>query len=235
MILNCAIIDDDPSAVEVLKGYVEKTPTLNLIGAFTNTIEAVQSICHNHLDILFLAIQLPELSGLEFAKIVPKNVKIIFTTAYKEYAIEGYKVHAFDYLLKPITYEAFKEAIYREFQTYTQDEGHDPIMRDNFMLVKSDYKFVRIPLDELLFMEAVKDYVKFVMTEKRVVLSLSNLKKLEERLPRDKFRRIHRSFIANMTKFDTIERMRLIYGSYAIPISESYKEEIGKYVEEHMI
>ncbi len=235
MILNCAIIDDDPSAVETLKGYIEKTPTLHLIGAFTNTIEAVQSICHDHLDLLFLAIQLPELSGLEFAKIVPKNVKIIFTTAHKEYAIEAYKVNAFDYLLKPVSYEDFMEAIEREFQNYSQEEGHDPIKRDNFMLVKSDYKFVRIPLDELLFMEAVKDYVKFVMTGKRVVLSLSNLKKLEERLPSEKFRRIHRSFIANMTKFDTIERMRLIYGDYAVPISESYKEEIGKYVEEHMI
>lgn len=235
MILNCAIIDADPSAAELLKGYVEKTPTLKLMGAFTSTIQAVETICHNHLDILFLAIQMPELSGLEFARIVPKNVKVIFTTVYKEYAIEGYKVNAFDYLLKPISYEAFLAVIEREFENYEQEEGHDPIQRDGFLVVKSDYKLVRIALDEILFMEATKDYVNFHLEGKRSVMSLTNLKKLEERLPPETFKRVHRSFIANMSKFDNIERMRLIYGNYAVPISESFKDEIGKYIEEHMI
>lgn len=183
MILNCAIIDEDPGALELLKKYVDDTPTLNLIGAYTSAIHAVDGIRHNHLDILFLAIHMQQISGLEFAKIVPKNVKIIFTTAFKEYAIEAYKVNAFDYLVKPITHEDFMGACEKVFNSYMQDD----------------------------------------------------LKRLEEKLPREKFKRVHRSYLANMTNFDTIERMKMIFGKLAIPISESFKDEILKFIDEHEI
>ena len=122
MILNCAIIDEDPSALEQLKKYVDETPTLNLIGAYPSAIDAVDGIRHSHLDILFLAIHMQQISGLEFAKVVPKNVKIIFTTAFKEYAIEAYKVHAFDYLLKPISYQDFMDSCKKVFDSYMQDD-----------------------------------------------------------------------------------------------------------------
>lgn len=233
MILNCAIIDEDPNALALLKQYIDETPTLNLIGAYPTPIDAVDGIRHNHLDILFLAIHMQQMSGLEFAKVVPKNVKIIFTTAFKEYAIEAYKVNAFGYLLKPIKYEDFMQAVEKVFNRYMQDDTYNPIKRDKFLIVKSDYKYVRISFDDILFVECVKDYILFHLHNKESVSTLGNLKRLEEKLPKEKFMRVHRSYIVNMTNFDTIERMKIIYGKLAVPISDSYKEEIFKYVEDH--
>ena len=207
MILNCAIIDEDPGALELLKKYVDDTPTLNVIGAYTSPIDAVDGICHNHLDILFLAIHMQQISGLEFAKVVPKNVKIIFTTAFKEYAIEAYKVNAFDYLVKPITSEDFMGACEKVFNSYMQDDKYNPIKRD----------------------------IMYHLEGGECIMTLGNLKKLEDKLPREIFKRVHRSYLANMTLFDTIERMKIIYGKMAIPISESYKDDIIKYIDEHEI
>ncbi len=233
MILNCAIIDEDLEALELLKNYVQETPTLNLIGAYPSPIEAVDGIRHNHLDVLFLAIHMQQISGLEFAKVVPKNVKIIFTTAFKEYAIEAYKVDAFDYLLKPIKHEDFMRTCEKVFNRYMQDDQYNPIKRDEFLVVKSDYKYIRIPFSKILFVECLKDYIKFHLEDGKTVMTLGNLKKLEDKLPKEKFKRVHRSFLANLTKFDTIERMKIIYGNLAVPISESYKDEVFKFVEEH--
>lgn len=233
MILNCAIIDEDPTALEQLKKYVDETPTLNLIGAYPSAIDAVDGIRHNHLDILFLAIHMQQISGLEFAKVVPKNVKIIFTTAFKEYAIEAYKVHAFDYLLKPISYQDFMDSCKKVFDSYMQDDKYNPIKRDKFLIVKSDYKYVRIPFDKILFVESLKDYILFHLEGMENVSTLGNLKHLEERLPKEKFRRVHRSYLANLSKFDYIERGRLIYGSLGVPISDTFYEEIKNYIDEH--
>lgn len=233
MILNCAIIDEDPAALELLKQYVEETPTLNLIGAYPNAIEAVSSIRHSHLDILFLAIHMQQISGLEFAKIVPKNVKIIFTTAFKEYAIEAYKVNAFDYLLKPIKHEDFMSACEKVFNRYMQDDAYNPIKRDRFLVLKNDNKYFRVPFSQILFAECIKDYIKIHLEGDHYVTALGNLKRLEERLPREVFMRVHRSYLVNMTNFDCIDRMRIIYGQIAVPISESYKEDVMKFVEEH--
>ena len=233
MILNCAIIDEDPSALELLKKYVDETPTLNLIGAYPSAIDAVDGIRHSHLDILFLAIHMQQISGLEFAKVVPKNVKIIFTTACKEYAIEAYKVHAFDYLLKPISYQDFMDSCKKVFDSYMQDDKYNPIKRDKFLIVKSDYKYVRIPFDKILFVESLKDYILFHLEGMENVSTLGNLKHLEERLPKERFRRVHRSYLANLSKFDYIERGRLIYGSMGVPISDTFYEEIKNYIDEH--
>ena len=178
MILNCAIIDEDPGALELLKKYVDEMPTLNLIGAYPRAIHAVDGIRHNHLDILFLAIHMQQISGLEFAKIVPKNVKIIFTTAFKEYAIEAYKVNAFDYLVKPITHEDFMGACEKVFNSYMQDNKYNPIKRDKFLIVKSDFRYVRIPFEKILFVESLKDYVMFHLEGGECITTLNNLKRL---------------------------------------------------------
>ena len=233
MILNWAIIDEDPSALELLKKYGDETPPLNLIGAYPSAIDAVDGIRHSHLDILFLAIHMQQISGLEFAKVVPKNVKIIFTTAFKEYAIEAYKVHAFDYLLKPISYQDFMDSCKKVFDSYMQDDKYNPIKRDKFLIVKSDYKYVRIPFDKILFVESLKDYILFHLEGMENVSTLGNLKHLEERLPKERFRRVHRSYLANLSKFDYIERGRLIYGSMGVPISDTFYEEIKNYIDEH--
>ena len=235
MILNCAIIDEDPHALELLKQYVDEMPTLNLIGAYPTPIDAVDGIRHNHLDILFLAIHMQQMSGLEFAKVVPKNVKIIFTTAFKEYAIEAYKVNAFGYLLKPIKHDDFMEAVEKVFNSYMQDDTYNPIKRDKFLILKTDYKYVRVPFDDILFVECVKDYLLFHLDGRESISTLGNMKRLEEKLPSDKFMRVHRSYMVNMTKFDTIERMKFIYGKLAVPISDSYKDGIIKYLEDHSV
>ena len=235
MILNCAIIDEDPEALALLKHYVEETPSLKLIGAYHNAIEAVDGIHHSHLDILFLAIHMQQISGLEFAKLVPMNVKIIFTTAFKEYAIEAYKVNAFDYLVKPILYEDFMQTCQKVFDHYMQDDAYNPIKRDGFVVVKNESKYTRIPFENILFIESVKDYVKFHMADGRNIMTLGNLKRLEEKLPRQKFRRVHRSFIANLTNFDYIQNMKVVYGKLAVPISDTNRDDVVKFVEEHGI
>ena len=235
MILNCAIIDEDPEALQLLEQYIEKTPTLHLIGAYKSAIDAVDGIHHNHLDILFLAIHMQQISGLEFAKVVPKNVKIVFTTAFKEYAIEAYKVNAFDYLLKPITYDDFMGSCQKVFESYMQDDNYNPIKRDGFLVVKRDYKCMRIPIDDILFVDCDKDYIRFHLEGRPNVRTLGNLKQLEERLPREKFKRVHRSFLANMTKFDTVDQQHITYGDQSIPISETYFEFIKKYLEDHSL
>lgn len=181
MILNCAIIDEDPEALALLKHYVEETPSLNLIGAYHNAIEAADGIHHSHLDILFLAIHMQQISGLEFAKLVPMNVKIIFTTAFKEYAIEAYKVNAFDYLVKPILYGDFMQTCQKVFDHYMQDNAYNPIKRDGFVVVKNESKYTRIPFENILFIESVKDYVKFHMADGRNIMTLGNLKRLDFR------------------------------------------------------
>ena len=235
MILNCAIIDEDPGALELLKKYVDDTPTLNLIGAYPSAIHAVDGIRHNHLDILFLAIHMQQISGLEFAKIVPKNVKIIFTTAFKEYAIEAYKVNAFDYLVKPITPEDFMRTCEKVFNSYMQDNKYNPIKRDKFLIVKSDFRYVRIPFEKILFVESLKDYVMFHLEGGECITTQSNLKRLEEKLPGEMFKRVHRSYLANMTKFDVIERGKLIYGSLGIPISDTFSDVVKTYIDEHSV
>ena len=224
MILNCAIIDEDPEALALLKHYVEETPSLNLIGAYHNAIEAVDGIHHSHLDILFLAIHMQQM-----------NVKIIFTTAFKEYAIEAYKVNAFDYLVKPILYEDFMQTCQKVFDHYMQDDAYNPIKRDGFVVVKNESKYTRIPFENILFIESVKDYVKFHMADGRNIMTLGNLKRLEEKLPRQKFRRVHRSFIANLTNFDYIQNMKVVYGKLAVPISDTNRDDVVKFVEEHGI
>ncbi len=235
MILNCAIIDEDPCALAQLKKFVDDTPTLNLIGAYPTPIDAVDGIRHNHLDILFLAIHMQQMSGLEFAKVVPKNVKIIFTTAFREYAIEAYKVNAFAYLLKPITYDDFMETCRKVFDVYMQDDAYNPIKRDKFLVVKSDYRYIRVDFDEILFVESVKDYLLFHLAGKPSISTVGNLKLVEDKLPKDRFARVHRSYIANLSKFDSVERMKIVYGSLAVPVSDSYKERITKYLEDHLV
>ena len=223
MKINCAVIDDEPLAVNLLKSYVEKTDSLHLVGAYTNAIDAMEGFRHNAIDLLFLDIQMPQLSGLELANILPNNVKIVFVTAFKEYAIEAYKKRAFDYLLKPISYDDFSACVKRFIEYLRDIEEADPIRRDGYFFIKSEYKQIKVNIDDILFIEGLKDYVKFHMKDKRNLTAIMNMKKLEENLPQKKFKRIHRSFIANMDMFDYTDKSKLYYGEIGIPISESYK------------
>ncbi len=235
MIINCAIIDDEPLAAGLLKSYADKTPFLNLVGTYGSAVEAMKEIRSNPVHLLFLDIQMPELSGIEFAKILPKETKVIFTTAFQQYAIESYKVAALDYLVKPISYEDFLKAANKALDWFSISQKQQTYAKDRFMYVKSDYKLVRVSLDDILYIEGLKDYIRFYMEDGTKVLSLMNLKKMEDYLPRPEFLRTHRSFIVHMPKVQCVDRFRIAFDDLFIPISESYKEDVQQYFDKHTL
>lgn len=235
MILNCAIIDDEPLAVDMLKSYVEKTPFLNLTGAYNSAVAAIKPLRDQPVDVLFLDIQMPELSGLEFAKLLPPETKVVFTTAFSQYALDGYEVDALAYLLKPISYDAFLRVAKKALDKFASNDKLETYKRDRFIFVKSDYKLVRMNLDDILYVEGLKDYVRIYLENGDKVMSLINMKTLEENLPNPEFLRTHRSYIVHMNKIKAIDRLRMVFGDVYIPISDSYKETVSAYLDKHTL
>lgn len=236
MTLNCIIIDDEPLAAELLASYARKTLFLNLIGVFNSAVEGIKVIREDRVDLIFLDIQMPELSGLEFAKILPKETKIIFTTAFSQYAVDGYKANAVDYLMKPISYDDFLAGANRALEWFRSVRQSENASDDRFIFVKSEYKLVKIMFDDILYIEGLKDYVKIYLTDGRdPVMSLMNMKKIEESLPKPEFMRIHRSYIVHMRKIEGIDRFRVVIGNAILPISDSYKTTIQDYLDGHTL
>lgn len=235
MTITCAIIDDEPLAAGLLKSYVEKTPFLHLIGSYGSAIEAMKELRTSPVQLLFLDIQMPELSGIEFAKILPSSTKIVFTTAFQQYAIEGYKVNALDYLMKPISYDDFLTAANKALDWFTIAQKQEIYAQDRFMFIKSDYKLIRVSLDDILYIEGLKDYVRFYLADGTRIMSLMNMKKLDDYLPHPEFLRTHRSFIVHMPLAQQIDRFRIVFGDQFIPVSDSYKEEVQEYLDVHTL
>ena len=235
MIINCAIIDDEPLAAQLLESYAQKTPFLNLIGTYGSALEAMKELRENPVQLLFLDIQMPELSGIEFSRILPNETKIIFTTAFQQYAIEGYRVNALDYLLKPISYDEFVRAAQKALDWFSITVKQETYARDRFMYVKSDYKLVRVALDDILYIEGLKDYVRFYLQDGQRIMSLMNMKTLEDYLPKPEFLRTHRSYIVHMTRASAVDRLRFVFGDQYIPVSDSYKDEVLKYFDVHTL
>ena len=235
MTINCAIIDDEPLAAGLLESYAKKTPYLTHVGTYHSAITAMKDLRDNPAQLLFLDIQMPELSGIEFAKILPKDTKIIFTTAFPQYAIEGYKVSALDYLLKPISYEDFLKACDKALEWFSVTQKQDTYREDRFMFVKSDYKLLRVCLDDILYIEGLKDYVRIHLKNGDKIMSLMSMKKLEDFLPHPEFLRTHRSYIVRMPEVQSIDRFRIVFGETFIPISDNYKEEVQQYLDQHTL
>ena len=235
MTINCAIIDDEPLAAGLLESYVAKTPYLNLTGTYNSAITAMRDLRDNPVPLLFLDIQMPELSGVEFAKILPKDTKIIFTTAFPQYALEGYKVNALDYLLKPISYEDFLRATEKAQDWYNMIQKRETYNDDRIMFIKSEYKLLRINLDDILYVEGLKDYVRICLKNGEKIMSLMSMKKLEDYLPHPEFLRTHRSYIVHMPEVRSIDRFRIVFGDVFIPISDNYKEEVQQYLDMHTL
>ena len=236
MILNCYIIDDEPLAIRLLESYVDKTPFLRLQGSCTNAVTALADLSERPVDLLFLDIQMPELNGLEFSKIIGDRCRIIFTTAFEQYAVDSYKVNAVDYLLKPFAYTDFLKAAQKALQWFELSSGtgemHSP--NKSYIFVKSDYKLKQIPLDKVLYIEGLKDYVKiYLEDEPHPILSLLSLKSLEEMLPDSRFIRVHRSFIVQGCKIKMIDRNRIVFGKEYIPISDTYKDSFAEFISRH--
>ncbi|WP_455635805.1 LytR/AlgR family response regulator transcription factor [Parabacteroides sp.] len=249
MRLTCAIIDDEPLAVSLLESYVLKTPFLDLRGTYNSALDALTDLRDRPVDLLFLDIQMPELSGLEFSRILNADTRVIFTTAFDQYAVDSYRVNALDYLLKPIRYPDFLASankaarwyeLLRKPEASDAKEGSAPTVAEKGELesifVKSEYKLLQIELRKIVYIEGLKDYVKiFVEDEPRPVLSLMSMKSLEDMLPSDRFVRVHRSFIVQPEKIKVIERNRIVFGKEYIPISDNYKQRFLEMLERRSI
>ena len=234
MNIKCAIIDDEPLAVELLVSYVKKIPFMELNGKYSNAVDAMKGIAENPVDIVFLDIQMPELNGLELSRMLPETTRVVFTTAFEQYALDGYRINALDYLMKPISYDDFLASVYKAVKFFTEFPSLG--MPDRFFYVKSDYKLVKVDFDDILFVEGEKDYVKIYLESRETpILSLLNLKKVEECLPKGEFMRTHRSYIVHLTKASIIDRLHFVIGENRIPISETYKPEVIKYLDSHSL
>jgi two-component system LytT family response regulator len=232
MTLTCAIVDDEPLALGLLESYVAKTPFLKLIGKYSNAVLAMKELPDAEVDLIFLDIQMPELNGLEFSKLLPQRTRIIFTTAFDRYAIDGYRVNALDYLLKPISYVTFLEAANKAMQWFELLQKPDKEEKKS-IFVKSEYKLIQIELDKILYIEGLKDYIKiYVEDSPHAILSLMNMKAMEQLLPASRFIRVHRSFIVQKSKIRVIDHGRIVFDKTYIPVSDSYKQAFQDFLEQ---
>lgn len=226
--ITCIAIDDEPLALGLMVSYIKKTPFLELKGGFDNPIDAMEFLQDNPVQLIFLDIQMPDFTGVEFARTLDKECKVIFTTAYDKYAVEGFQVHALDYLLKPISYEVFINSVThakQHFDLLKSESLNTKIETDeDYLFVKADYQIKRIYYKEILYIEGLKDYVKlYIESSDKPIVFHSTMKSLEDKLPKEKFMRIHRSYIVGLDKIKTIERDRILFGKERIPISKQYK------------
>lgn len=229
--ISCIAVDDEPLAIKTIQSYIEKTPFLELKGTFSNAIEALEYHKQQPVELLFLDIQMPDLSGMEMSRLINDDSKVIFTTAFEEYAHEGFKVDALDYLLKPFNYEEFLKAATKAREWFRHFQRNENTEQQDHIFIKSEYKLIKVELDKLLYVEGLKDYVKLhIDGATKSTLSLMSMKKMEELLPAARFMRIHRSFIINLDKIDSIEKSRVLIGDMTINVSDSYKEAFNHYL-----
>lgn len=239
MNLNCLIVDDEPLARNLLKDYIGKVPHLTLVDSCSNPLEALDVLNKKSIDVLFLDIQMPEITGISLLKTLHKKPLVILTTAYSQYALEGYELDVVDYLLKPITLERFLRAIDKVNQRVITSPAGESEPKTNdiaspFVFVKDGTKLVKIMLDDVLYVEGLKDYVTIHTKEKKVI-TLQRLKSLEDQLPADKFIRIHHSFIIAIAAIDVIHKSEVQIGGAIIPISDSYRKNFREFIERNQM
>lgn len=239
--IRCIAIDDERLALKLIETFVEQTPFIELVGTCDNALDAMKRVAEDPVDLIFLDINMPRFNGMELARWIQEQLtvppRIIFTTAYNHYAIEGYKVNAVDYLLKPFSYEDFLRATTKVLQMIKQASNtvSEYKTEDDSFFVKVEYQWVRIRYDDILYIEGLKDYVKIHLESTgKSVLTLTSLKMLEERLPSAIFMRVHRSFIVSLNKISSITKNSLFIGKREISIGEQYREDfksaVGKWL-----
>ncbi|MPR34989.1 LytR/AlgR family response regulator transcription factor [Salmonirosea aquatica] len=250
--LRCIAVDDEPLALGLVCAFIEKTPFLKLVGRYSSAVEALQGLHEQPVDVLFLDIQMPDLTGIELARVLDKSAgsntaapRIVFTTAFNHFALEGFRVDALDYLLKPFNYEEFlraatKASTYFDLVRKAEQGGLAPVAEappapvvppEEYLFLKVEYQLVRVAYSDILYIEGLKDYVKVhLRTETRPLLSLTSLKSLEEKLPAHRFMRVHRSYIVNLERIEAITRTSIQIGDTTIPVSDQYKDTFSEYV-----
>jgi DNA-binding LytR/AlgR family response regulator len=222
--MNCIIIDDEPYAQALIKEHVSAIPDVYILGVFFKPLEALKMIENTDVHIVFLDINMPGLNGLELAKLIPEHIRIIFTTAYAKYAVDSYAVNALDYLLKPISLEQVENAVSKAKAYLKLKEA--TVLDSDFLLVKSEYKQLKVSFNEIMYIQNIKDYVRFYLTNGNKIMSLMSLKSLEETLPKYQFMKVHRSYIVGRIHVQGIIKNKLIIQQYEIPVSERYKKEV---------
>jgi two-component system, LytTR family, response regulator len=235
--LTCVILEDEPLARNLLIDYVNKVPSLSLVQAFGNPLEALELLRTQPIDVLFLDVQMPQLTGISLLKVLQKKPLVILTTAYSEYALEGYELDVTDYLLKPVTFERFLKAVDKVTQRLAGETK--PLISEiqplpDYVFVKDGTKSVKVMLDEILFVEGLKDYVT-IHTRQQKITTLQRMKTLEEQLPADKFIRIHNSYIIAVRAIDVVQKNEVQIGSSSLPIGDTYRKAFRDFIEKKHI
>jgi len=240
--IKCLIVDDEPLALHVLEDYISKIPFLKLVKSTTNPIEALSLVQDKEAELVFLDVQMPELTGIQFLKIANGKAKVILTTAYSQYALEGYELDVIDYLLKPIAFDRFYKAVQKAQAILQpasapaaaplQPEPQQPKQEflSDFIFVKTEHKIQKVYLNDILFIEGLKDYISIFTPVERII-TLQNMKKMEDALPTKYFMRVHKSYIVSINKIDSIERSRIFIGDKIIPVGDTYRDEFFKVID----
>jgi len=238
MTIKCLAIDDEPLALKQIGIYIKKTPFLELVAMCNNAFDAMGFLKAKNVDLMFVDINMPDLSGMDFVKSLSEKPFIIFTTAYSEYAIEGFKVDATDYLLKPIGYKDFLKAVNKVKYLFDLKGVQSESVKtaSEHLFVKSEYRLVRIELSEIKYIESMHEYVRIHLINDKPVMTLLSLKSVEEQLPPKNFLRVHRSFIVNTDKIKVVERNRIIFDNNVyIPVSDQYKERFQEFINKNFL
>jgi len=236
--IRCLVVDDEPLALHILEDYISKMPFLELVKVTTNPIEALQVVQEGAVDLVFLDVQMPELTGIQFLRIANGKAKVILTTAYPQYALEGYELDVIDYLLKPIAFDRFFKSVQKaqtiiqpaaKVETKVEAAPQSNLLSD-FIFVKTEHKIQKVYLNDILFIEGLKDYISIFTPSERII-TLQNMKKMEDSLPEKHFIRVHKSYIVSINKIDSIERSRIFIGDKIIPVGDTYRDEFFKIVD----
>lgn len=241
--IRCIIVDDEPLAVAQMEKYVERVPFLENVGSCSSAAEAMEVLSNGNVDAMFVDISMPDISGMQLVRTLSNPPMVVFTTAYSEYAVEGFKVDAVDYLLKPIGFDDFLRAAGKLNEMYTlrnAQQGGETVSEarcGDSLFVKSDYRIIRVPIDTIMYVESMSEYVRiFVEGQAKPVISLLSMKKVEEALPSEMFMRVHRSYLVNLNKIKEVSKMRIVYDNNVyIPIGDMYKDAFFAYVEDHFV
>lgn len=234
MKIQCLAIDDEPLALKQISSYISKTPFLEAVALCKSAFEAMEFMENNEVDLMFVDINMPDLNGMDFVKSLAQKPQVIFTTAYSEYAIDGFQVDAIDYILKPISYAVFLKAATKAKTWFELNQKQPETLQTtkDSLFVKSEYKMVRINLSEIKYIESSNEYIQIHLINNESVTTLIRLKVMEEQLPKDKFMRVHRSFIVNLDQVKIIERNRIVFDhNVYIPVGDQYKESFQAFVD----
>lgn len=232
--VRCIAVDDEPLALDIISDYVAKVPELTLVASTTNAIEALAMVQNGEVDLAFLDVQMPELTGIQFLKIINGKCDVILTTAYPQYALDGYELNVVDYLLKPIAFDRFYRSVQKVLANRPQQVAQPvstslPSDAVDFIFIKTEHKIQRVDLDDILYIEGLKDYISIYTAAERIV-TLQNMKKMEDILPSNRFVRVHRSYIVALEKIASIERGRIFIEDKIIPVGDTYRDAFYKYI-----